>query len=90
MRYKEIKRSIGDISERMLSLSLQNLCADGLISRTVFGEVPPRVDYALTDLGKSLMPYVLELVNWAEEHATMVFEHRENYEAPIKKPHFSY
>ncbi len=65
MRFNEIQRSIGDISQRMLTVTLRSLEADGLVSRKVYPEVPPRVEYALTKSGKSLMPHLSGLVDWA-------------------------
>jgi DNA-binding HxlR family transcriptional regulator len=64
-RFNELKRTIGGISQRMLTLTLRNLQRDGLITRTVFPTVPPRVDYALTPLGRSLLVPVSALGDWA-------------------------
>ena len=67
-RFNEIRRSIGDISQRMLTLTLRALERDGLVTRTVFPTVPPRVDYELTDLGRGLSQPVIALGMWAREH----------------------
>src|SRR6201990_3403847 len=67
-RFNEIKRLIGGISQRMLTLTLRNLERRGLISRTVTPTVPPRVDYALTDLGRDLLGPVNGLSQWAIAH----------------------
>jgi DNA-binding HxlR family transcriptional regulator len=67
MRFSELQRSIGDISQRMLTVTLRSLEADGLVSRTIYPEVPPRVEYALTEAGEGLMPHLNELVGWAVE-----------------------
>ncbi|MGI3900817.1 MAG: winged helix-turn-helix transcriptional regulator [Janthinobacterium lividum] len=67
-RFNELKRDIGGISQRMLSLTLRGLERDGLVNRTVFPVVPPRVDYALTDLGRSLWAPVEALGTWAQSH----------------------
>lgn len=64
-RFTELRRAIPDISQRMLSQTLRHLEADGLISRTVYPTIPPRVDYALTELGDSLMVPLTGLVAWA-------------------------
>ena len=64
-RFNELKRDIGGISQRMLSLTLRGLERDGLVTRTVFPTVPPRVDYELTDLGRSLWRPVEALGAWA-------------------------
>lgn len=67
-RFNEIKRIIGGISQRMLTLTLRNLERDGLISRTVTPSIPPRVDYALTELGRDLLVPVKGLKDWALQH----------------------
>lgn len=61
----------------MLTVTLRTLEADGLISRKVYAEVPPRVEYRLTELGESLMPRVQMLVDWALEHMGEIMKHRE-------------
>lgn len=66
MRFSEIHRTLGDISHRMLTVTLRMLEADGMISRKVFAEVPPRVEYRLTERGESLLPHIFGLVEWAE------------------------
>src|ERR1700744_6297817 len=68
MRFNELKRDIGGISQRMLTLTLRGLERDGLITRTVFPTTPPRVDYALTPLGKSLLEPVSALGAWARKN----------------------
>jgi DNA-binding HxlR family transcriptional regulator len=67
-RFNELKRMIGGISQRMLTLTLRGLERDGLITRTVFPTIPPRVDYELTDLGRGLAKPVAALGEWAFEH----------------------
>lgn len=67
-RFNEIKRMVGGISQRMLTLTLRGLERDGLVTRTVFPTVPPRVDYELTDLGRSLWKPVEALGMWAHHH----------------------
>lgn len=65
MRFNELKREIGGISQRMLTLTLRGLERDGLITRTVYPMIPPRVDYQLTPLGRSLLVPVNALSDWA-------------------------
>jgi DNA-binding HxlR family transcriptional regulator len=65
-RFGEFKKEIPQISEKMLSQHLRELEADGLITRTIYPEMPPRVEYALTDFGKSLHPILKELNEWGE------------------------
>src|SRR5215469_15253731 len=67
-RFNEIKRLVGGISQRMLTLTLRGLERDGLVTRTVFPTVPPRVDYELTELGRSLGQPVDALAAWARAH----------------------
>jgi len=67
-RFNEIKRMIGGISQRMLTLTLRGLERDGLVTRTVFPTIPPRVDYELTDLGRGLSKPVQALGKWAFDH----------------------
>lgn len=67
-RFNELKRMIGGVSQRMLTLTLRGLERDGLVTRTVFPTIPPRVDYELTDLGRSLREPVSALGGWAQAH----------------------
>jgi DNA-binding HxlR family transcriptional regulator len=67
-RFNELKREIGGISQRMLTLTLRGLERDGLVTRTVFPTIPPRVDYELTDLGRGLAKPVQALGEWAKDH----------------------
>ena len=66
MRFSEIHRTLGDISHRMLTVTLRMLETDGMIRREVYAEVPPRVEYSLTERGRSLLPHIFGLVEWAE------------------------
>ena len=68
MRFNDVQRSIGDISQRMLAVTLRGLEDFGLVTREVFPEVPPRVEYSLTERGRSLMPHLQALVEWAGEN----------------------
>ena len=81
LRFSVLQQSIGGISQRMLTLNLRHLERDGLISRTVYAEVPPRVEYGLTELGHSLLVPVLGLVNWAADHSERIEKQREAYDA---------
>lgn len=76
MRFSDIHRSIADVSQRMLTVTLRSLQADGLVAREVFPQVPPRVEYRLTPLGESLIPHVEALVGWAQEHLRQVLDSR--------------
>jgi DNA-binding HxlR family transcriptional regulator len=68
LRFNEILRLMTDCSQKMLSQTLKNLEQSHLVHREVYAEVPPRVEYSLTETGKSLMPSVLSLIKWAMEH----------------------
>ncbi|ERJ35064.1 putative Redox-sensing transcriptional regulator QorR [Burkholderia sp. AU4i] len=68
MRFNELARAIGDVSKQMLSRTLKRLEQDGFVSRTLFAEVPPRVEYALTDLGRSFLTPMQAMIRWADEH----------------------
>lgn len=68
MRYNAIQRRIGGISQRMLTLTLKGLEQDGLVTRTMYPVIPPRVDYELTDLGRSLLGPITILFDWAKIH----------------------
>jgi len=78
-RFTALKRSIGDISQRMLAQTLRRLEQDGLISRTVHPTTPPRVDYALTELGRSLLRPLDALVDWADAHHDAIRAARKAY-----------
>lgn len=79
MRFNEINKTIGDISQKMLTVTLRTLEADGLISRQVFPEIPPRVEYQLTHLGFSLIPHINNLATWANEHIVEIKSSREKF-----------
>ena len=68
MRFTEIQKTIGDISQRMLTVTLRSLEDDGLVIREVYPQVPPKVEYYLTDKAKSLIPHIGQLVKWALEN----------------------
>lgn len=68
LRFNELRRLMADCSQKMLSQTLKNLEQIHLIHREVYPEVPPRVEYSLTDTGKSLMPSITSLIDWASEH----------------------
>ncbi|WP_309640258.1 helix-turn-helix domain-containing protein [Flavobacterium sp.] len=76
MRFNELKNRIGDVSQRMLTVTLRNLEGDGLVLRKVFAEVPPRVEYELTELGVSLMYQMEHIIDWANENADEIVKRR--------------
>ncbi|WP_229720580.1 winged helix-turn-helix transcriptional regulator [Dyella nitratireducens] len=79
-RFSELERAVPGISQRMLSLTLKNLERDGLAIREVFPEVPPRVEYEMTDLGRSLLLPMQGLVNWAKDNWGHVREAQSTYD----------
>jgi DNA-binding HxlR family transcriptional regulator len=79
MRFNDIHKSIGDISQRMLTVTLRSLEADGLVSRTVYAEVPPKVEYCLTKTGHELLPLIQTLVDWAVENMQDIMQSREQH-----------
>jgi DNA-binding HxlR family transcriptional regulator len=80
-RFNEIKRMVGGISQRMLTLTLRGLERDGLVTRTVFPTVPPRVDYELTELGHSLWKPVEALGSWARANQDVIAAARQKFDA---------
>jgi DNA-binding HxlR family transcriptional regulator len=85
LRYKEIQHKIDGISQRMLTLTLKSLEADGLVSRTVFPTIPPRVDYELTPLGYSLRPALSSLFYWVMLNRDAIETSRAAYAARLEK-----
>jgi DNA-binding HxlR family transcriptional regulator len=79
-RFNEIKRMIEGISQRMLTLTLRGLERDGLVTRTVFPTIPPRVDYELTDLGRGLQTPVMALGQWAMTHKNEIEGARKRFD----------
>lgn len=67
-RFNELKRDLDGISQKVLTDSLRSMEADGIITRTVFPEVPPRVEYALSELGESLRPIILDMAEWGTKY----------------------
>jgi DNA-binding HxlR family transcriptional regulator len=80
MRFNEMKREIGGISQRMLTLTLRGLERDGLLTRTAYPTIPPRVDYALTALGRSLLEPVSALGDWAIRNRGKIEEARVKFD----------
>src|SRR4030081_2652338 len=82
-RFSELPREIDGISQRMLTLTLRQLEREGLVSRTIFPVVPPRVDYELTPLGSTLLNTIQALVAWAGEHGEEIAAARAAYDARV-------
>lgn len=84
-RFNEIKRMVGGISQRMLTLTLRGLERDGLVTRTIYPTIPPRVDYDLTELGRSLWAAVEPLGLWARGHVKDIYIARDKFDRRRKK-----
>jgi DNA-binding HxlR family transcriptional regulator len=80
VRFTELERSIEGISRRMLTLTLRNLERDGLLTRTVYPTVPPRVEYTATDMARELYESLVMLTTWAERHREAIAEARYRYD----------
>lgn len=80
-RFNELRKALGSISQRMLTLTLRALERDGLVTRTVFPTIPPRVDYELTDLGRSLLEPVSELGLWARRNRATIAQARQRFDS---------
>jgi DNA-binding HxlR family transcriptional regulator len=84
-RFSELRRSIGGISQKMLTVTLRGLERDGYVSRTVFPTIPPQVEYELTDLGRDLLVPVRALGEWARRNQVRVERARERYDGRRKE-----
>ncbi|NUF51144.1 helix-turn-helix transcriptional regulator [Acinetobacter seifertii] len=80
MRFNELRRGIDGISQRMLTLTLRGLERDGLVNRTMYPTIPPRVDYELTELGQTLLVPVMALVSWADNNQLAIKEAHERFD----------
>jgi DNA-binding HxlR family transcriptional regulator len=92
MRFNELRRRVGGISQRMLTLTVRGLERDGFLTRTVFPTIPPRVDYELTPLGHSLLTPIQQLGSWAMQNIDLIedaqrrFDHASERDAAAKAP----
>lgn len=81
LRFSELRKLIPDVSSRVLSGTLRTLEADGLVERTVYPVVPPKVEYRLTKTGASLVPFIIQLTEWAQKNMKSIVSHRKKFEA---------
>lgn len=79
MRFSDLCRAIPDVSQKMLTSTLRKLEADDLLSRTIYPEMPPRVEYKLTKRGLTLIPLLNQLVDWSLDNMDAIMRHREKY-----------
>ena len=84
MRYSDILAAIPDISQKMLTVALKNLEADGLVERHAFAEIPPRVEYNITQRAKTLMPHINRLVEWALDNLADILNDRKKFSSNKK------
>lgn len=87
LRYAEIRRQLGTVSQRMLTRTLRQLERDALVQRTVFPTVPPSVEYTLTDLGRSLSEALRPLIEWAIVHEDTLSASRASFDPPVPRLH---
>ena len=81
LRFNEIHKYLETISQKMLTVTLKTLEADGLVKRTVYPQIPPKVEYELTDCGKTLLPHLHGLVSWANENMAEIKDSRLQFES---------
>lgn len=81
MRFNELRREIPDISQKMLTNSLRTLEEDGFVTRKIFAEVPPRVEYSITDRTRSLFPHINSLIGWAKDNMPAILRDRSNHKS---------
>lgn len=86
MRFNALRRAIPDISQKMLTNTLRTLEEDGFVTRTIYAEVPPRVEYTVTDRALSLIPHVNSLIGWAQENMPAILKDRASRENASKAP----
>ena len=80
VRFIELYRNIPSVSEKVLSQVLKQLATDGIIERQLYPDVPPRVEYSITDLGKTLLPHVEALIKWGQDNFEQIMINRHNNE----------
>lgn len=85
LRFNELHQLIDTISQRMLTVTLKTLEADGLVSRKMYPQIPPKVEYALTPLGESLVPPLMHLYHWANASMPAIKESRERFQKQLSK-----
>ena len=86
LRFKQLQREMSDISQKMLTQTLRTLEEDGFISRKVYAEVPPRVEYRLTERAHSFLSLVNDLIRWSIEHMDDILKDRERFIMNITRP----
>lgn len=82
-RFNELRRLLPDVTQRMLTLQLRELEDDGLITRTVYAQVPPKVEYSLTDFGETLQPILYLMRDWGHQYVDKVIEYKTAASRPL-------
>ena len=85
MRFSALRREIPDISQKMLTNTLRTLEADGFVTRTIYAEVPPRVEYSITNRTRSLFPHINSLIEWAKDNMPAILSDRKAHDASEKQ-----
>lgn len=78
VRFNELFRMIPSISEKVLSSALKHLYTDGILDRELYPDVPPRVEYSVSEFGKTLLPHIYGLINWGKENFSTIMKNRES------------
>ena len=86
LRHSQLKRRVAGVSQRMLTLTLRQLERDGLVTRSIHPQIPPRVDYELTDLGRTLIPTAQGIAQWAIEHFAAIERARADFDGREESP----
>ena len=86
LRFNELSNAVGDISQKMLTVTLRSLEADGLVTRKMYPEIPPRVEYELTGMARSLLPLIKEMVKWADANIDEIQENRRRHAERAPSP----
>jgi DNA-binding HxlR family transcriptional regulator len=84
LRFNQLNTLIGDISQKMLTVTLRTLETDGLVTRKIYAEIPPRVEYSLTPIGKELLPLISNLTEWALRHKAAIEQSRAIFDTNLQ------
>lgn len=85
-RFNELRRMVPNVTQRMLTLQLRELENDGVVHREIYQQIPPRVEYSLTDFGRSLEPILLLMRDWGQQYIDQILSVRPNHRRPVSKP----
>ena len=88
-RFNELRRLLPEVTQRMLTLQLRELEQDGIVHREIYKEVPPKVEYSLTEFGTSLGPIIVQMLDWGEQYLEQIQEHKRRRISHLTKPPLS-